>query len=98
MIFSSSGVSARLLLASFGVLALSGCGSIFSVSCAKPEDFAAVVDNAPLRIPAGRDAPDTRSALAIPPLDAPEAPRPAESPCLDTPPKFSPAAPSRPPA
>lgn len=78
------------------VLPLAGCSSWFKVSCAKPADFAGVVDNPPLTIPAGRDAPDTRSALTIPPLDTPEAPRPADSPCIDTPPKFTPPAPKRP--
>lgn len=88
--------SNRLLAALPLMLLLSGCGSLFAISCAKPEDFASVVENPPLKIPAGRDAPDTRSALSIPPLDSPEAPRPADAPCLDTPPKFAPAAPTRP--
>lgn len=98
MLRSRAPARIRLLVLSLGVLAVSGCGSIFSVSCAKPEDFGAVVDNGPLKMPAGRDAPDTRAALAIPALETPEAPRPADSPCLDTPPKFAPTAPSRPPA
>jgi len=77
---------------------LSGCAAInpFQTSCAKPEDFAGVVDNAPLRVPAGKDMPDTRAALKIPSLDAPEAPRPADSPCLDTPPKFATTPPRQP--
>lgn len=82
----------------FASLLLAGCGSLslFSVTCAKPADFANVEDRPPLKIPAGFDAPDTRAALTIPPLEAPEAPRPADSPCLDTPPKFNPAPPRRP--
>ncbi|MBM4213341.1 MAG: hypothetical protein FJ179_06460 [Gammaproteobacteria bacterium] len=85
-------------VALFGALLLAGCSSwgIFKASCAKPADFVAVVDNAPLKIPAGRDAPDTRAALTIPPLDTPEAPRPADAPCIDMPPKFTPAPPKRP--
>ncbi len=88
----------RLFLVCFGTLMLAGCSSwgIFKASCAKPADFAAVVDNAPLKGPAGRDAPDTRAALTIPPLDTPEAPRPADAPCIDLPPKFTPAPPKRP--
>lgn len=88
----------RLLTLAAALLALGGCGSwnVFKGTCAKPGDFAGVVDNPPLKIPAGRDAPDTRAALAIPALDAPEAPRPADSPCIDTPPKFTPAPPKRP--
>jgi len=88
----------RLLMVALGLMLLGGCSSwgLFQATCAKPADFAAVVDNPPLKIPAGRDAPDTRAALAIPPLDAPEVPRPADSPCIDTPPKFTPAPPKRP--
>lgn len=93
-------VATRLLCILPAILVLSGCGSFlgfsFGASCVKPADFADVVDNPPLKIPPGRDAPDTRAALAIAPLDTPEAPRPADSPCLDAPPKFAPSAPSRP--
>jgi hypothetical protein len=77
-------------------LMISGCGGFFKVSCAKPDDFAKVEDGAPLKIPPGFDAPDTRSALTIPPLETPEVPRPADAPCLDTPPKFNPAPARRP--
>lgn len=73
-----------------------GCSSMFAMSCAKPEDFANVEEKAPLKIPPGFDAPDTRAALTIPPLETPEAPRPADAPCLDSPPKFNPAPPRRP--
>lgn len=89
----------RLCMLGAICLLLSGCGttsSWFKVACAKPGDFAGAVDNPPLKIPAGRDALDTRSALTIPALDAPEAPRPADNPCIDTPPKFTPPAPKRP--
>jgi uncharacterized lipoprotein len=80
---------------------LAACGtfkkmSLFKANCGKPVDAASVVDRPPLVVPAGRDAPDTRSALSIPKLDAPEAPRQADSPCIDTPPKYVPAAPKRP--
>ena len=88
----------RPLVVLLALLALQGCAAInpFQTSCAKPEDFAGVVDNAPLRVPAGKDMPDTRAALKIPALEAPEALRPADSPCLDTPPKFTPAPPRQP--
>ena len=32
---------------------LSGCGSWFKGTCAKPGDFASVVDNPPLKVPLG---------------------------------------------
>ena len=88
----------RPLVVLLALLALQGCAAInpFQTSCAKPEDFAGVVDNAPLRVPAGKVMPDTRAALKTPALEAPEAPRPADSPCLDTPPKFTPAPPRQP--
>ncbi|MFM7396932.1 MAG: hypothetical protein ACKO42_07415 [Gammaproteobacteria bacterium] len=82
------------VLAAF--LLVSGCGSLFKVTCAKPADFASAEEKPALKIPPGYDAPDTRAALTIPPLEAPEAPRPADAPCLDTPPKFNPAPPRRP--
>ena len=74
-------------------LPLAGCGTMFAVKCAKPEDFASAVDNPPLKVPEGKDAPDTRGALKIPALEGTEAARPADQPCIDTPPKFTPAAP-----
>jgi uncharacterized lipoprotein len=77
-------------------LSVAGCGSLFKATCAKPGDFASAVDNPPLRIPAGLDPPDTRAALTIPPLQTPEAPRPADAPCIDLPPVFNPAPPKRP--
>lgn len=84
---------AALLLAL--AVTLSGCQSwkIFQGKCAMPEDFAGVVSNEPLKIPPGKDAPDTRAALTIPNLDTPEPPRPAESPCIDTPPNILPPKP-----
>ena len=45
---------------------------------------------APLKIPAGLDAPDTTNALHIPALTAPAPPaRKRTDPCLDEPPPFS---------
>ncbi|MGA0085052.1 MAG: hypothetical protein EBR00_05495 [Gammaproteobacteria bacterium] len=76
-------------------VSLSGCQSwtLFQGKCAMPEDFASAVNNEPLKIPAGRDAADTRTALTIPNLEGPEAPRPADSPCIDTPPNILPPKP-----
>lgn len=84
--------TAAMLLATVTV---SGCQSwtLFQGKCAKPEDFAGVVNNEPLKIPAGRDAPDTRAALTIPNIQGPEAPRPADSPCIDAPPNILPPKP-----
>lgn len=88
----------RLLSGLMTLALVSGCAAInpFQTTCAKPEDFAGAVNNAPLRVPAGKDVPDTRAALKIPSLDTPEAPRSADSPCLDTPPKFATTPPRQP--
>ena len=83
--------SLRPLVLLCACLPLAGCGTMFATKCAKPEDFAAAVDNPPLKAPEGKDAPDTRSALKIPPLAGTEAERPKDKPCIDTPPPFTPA-------
>jgi uncharacterized lipoprotein len=85
--------SLRPLVLLAACLPLAGCGTMFVTKCAKPGDFAAAVDNPPLKVPEGKDAPDTRGALKIPALEGTEAARPADQPCIDTPPKFTPAAP-----
>ena len=83
--------SLRPLVLLAACLPLAACGTLFETQCAKPGDYAAGVDNPPLKIPEGKDSPDTRSALKIPPLAGPEAERPKDKPCIDTPPKFTPA-------
>ncbi len=92
----------RLLLLSIGLLSLAGCGgkifsfSFFKTTCAKPVDFANVVENGRLVVPVGLDGPDTRDALLIPLVGGLEMPRSAEAPCIDSPPKFASPAPKRP--
>jgi uncharacterized lipoprotein len=61
-------------------------------SCAKPGGYEKAESIAPLRIPNGLQAPDTRGALKIPDLnEAAAAPLPAGQ-CLDTPPRYNPNA------
>ena len=43
----------------------------------------------PLQAPPGLDAPDTRNALKVPPLNTPERVRGKDEPCLDAPPPFA---------
>ena len=83
-----------IVLLSMAALLLSGCGSLFKASCAKPADYAGVADNKPLQIPVGLQGPDTRSALPVPPLNEPERPRAADEPCLDAPPRYAVPAPA----
>ncbi|MCU0759278.1 MAG: hypothetical protein MUF07_08815 [Steroidobacteraceae bacterium] len=87
-------LSLSLLLVASALLA--GCGSVFKATCARPEDYATAVDNGPLKVPAGLQGPDTRSALSVPPLQEPERPRSADEPCLDAPPRYSGPAPAKP--
>jgi hypothetical protein len=70
-------------------VALGACRGGPGGNCAKPGLYTQAQSIAPLRIPAGLDAPDTRGALRVPDLNEPEAPRTANSPCLDLPPRYS---------
>lgn len=80
---------------SFGVgvmaaVLVSGCG-FFRASSSNCRDDALYLgarEEAPLRIPPGLEAPDTRNALKVPELDVPEGPRAADK-CLDAPPPYS---------
>lgn len=83
------GLLRAVLTATIAALALSGCGRIFKATCVQPSDYAGEVDLPPLKVPAGLDAPDTRRALPIPPLNEPERPRTAQDPCLDAPPRYA---------
>jgi hypothetical protein len=76
-----------LLLAA--TLVLAGCRNSPGGNCTKPGLYTQAQSIAPLRIPAGLDAPDTRGALRVPDLNEPEVPRAADSPCLDQPPRYS---------
>ena len=58
-------------------------------NCNKPQIYATAGDLPPLRIPVGLDGPDTRSALKVPELNEPEAPRSPKDPCLDEPPPIA---------
>ncbi len=71
------------------LVALPGCVSWFAGTCAKPGDFASAQDNAPLKLPPGATAPDTRAAMPIPALNEPERVRSAADACLDTPPRYA---------
>ncbi|MET0293058.1 MAG: hypothetical protein ABW136_11910 [Steroidobacteraceae bacterium] len=79
-----SAVALLLLSASLLTACRSG-----PATCAKPGVYADAKTVAPLRVPAGLDAPDTRGALKVPDLNEPEQPTPKVAPCLDQPPKFS---------
>ncbi|HEY7754378.1 MAG TPA: hypothetical protein VH856_11230 [Steroidobacteraceae bacterium] len=66
-----------------------GCGLLPDAygSCDEPQPYESATDAAPLKVPAGADAPDTRNALRIPELPAPRRPREPGR-CLDHPPAY----------
>lgn len=91
----------RIRAIRFGLLAavaiLSGCGWLPDAytGCDEAQPYQAAQDVGPLRVPAGADRPDTRNALKIPELKAPELPREAGT-CLEHPPPYA-TTPSDPP-
>jgi uncharacterized lipoprotein len=56
--------------------------------CRERDVTRGAVNRAPLKVPAGFDAPDTRNAVQVPPLAEPERPRSPADPCLSAPPSF----------
>jgi uncharacterized lipoprotein len=79
-------MSRRLIVIAACVLA-GGCGLLPDArsGCDNPQPYEAAEEAAPLKVPAGTDAPDTRNALRIPQLPAPKQPREPGR-CLDYPP------------
>lgn len=74
------------------LLGLAGChrGLLKEHTCNKPQPYASSQSIPPLRVPLGVDAPDTRAALQIPPLNEPTPPpRSLRDPCLDEPPSYA---------
>jgi hypothetical protein len=65
---------------------------IFSADCHAPQEYQRAVQVAPLRVPAGLDAPNVQGALVIPPVDVEAPPLGQKEPCLDAPPRFKTAA------
>ena len=84
--FAQIGVVAALLVG------LAGCQHLRNIggSCHDVKPYMKAGSIAPLKIPAGLDAPDTASALRIPALNTPAPPpRKKTDPCLDEPPPFN---------
>ncbi|HEY0768418.1 MAG TPA: hypothetical protein VGD47_10720 [Steroidobacteraceae bacterium] len=71
------------------LLALSACHFSRANSCHQPQPYMSARSVAPLKIPAGLDAPETGNALRIPALNEPAPPaHKGKDPCLDAPPSF----------
>jgi uncharacterized lipoprotein len=89
--------SALVLLCAGVFLLLGGCKALRGISsCNKPQPYMAATSVPPLKIPPGMDAPDTSSALKLPTLNEPAAPRSKKDPCLDEPPSFKVSKPAAP--
>jgi uncharacterized lipoprotein len=82
-------IAGILLLCVFSATA-SGCFKSKMTSCNQSnKDYAGAEELPPLQAPPGLDAPNTRNALKVPPLNTPERIRGKDEPCLDIPPPFS---------
>lgn len=69
---------------------LSGCFKSRLTSCGQSDkDYAGAAELPPLQAPPGLEAPNTRNALKVPPLNTPERVRGKDEPCLDIPPPFN---------
>lgn len=73
------------------LMVLAGCGVISPAydRCDKPAPYAGSPEAPPLVTPEGVNAPDTRNALKIPELTAPE--KPLDGRCVDIPPSYLPS-------
>jgi len=84
--------SIRVPLAGLGLcLVLSSCSWFHHGSkhgCRERDVTRGASNSAPLKVPPGADAPDTRNAIQVPPLTEPDRPRTPSDPCLSAPPSF----------
>ena len=77
------GILLPLLTVAGGCSLLPGANS----GCNKPMPYQAALEVPPLQVPEGATAPDTRGAMHIPPVTAPQLPHDPGR-CLDQPPSY----------
>ncbi len=77
-----------LLLAVASLTSCSWMGFKGRAACREPQLPASLGNNAPLKVGAGQDLPDTRNAVRVPELNEPERPRSKSDPCLSRPPAY----------
>lgn len=79
----------RAWIATAACVLCAGCGLLPDAysGCDEPKPYESATQAAPLKVPAGADAPDTRNALRIPEVPAPKLPREPGR-CLDHPPAY----------
>lgn len=84
----------RMVIAVSALLPLAGCGLLPDAysGCDKVQSYEAAEQMAPLDVPAGADLPDTRNALKIPEIKAPQVPAEPGK-CLEHPPSYGSARP-----
>lgn len=84
----------RWIAATAAVAIAAGCGLLPNAigSCEKPQPYQSARTVTPLQVPSGSDMPDTRNALSIPEVSAPERPADGNA-CLDHPPSYGAARP-----
>jgi uncharacterized lipoprotein len=78
-----------LLASALALAVLPGCKSKMQSCHQTNKDYAGAREMPPLQAPPGLEAPNTRNALKVPPLNTPERIRGKDEPCLDIPPPFS---------
>lgn len=80
----------RLWIAMAAAAFAGGCGLLPDAysGCDKAQPYQAAQEAPPLVVPAGADLPDTRNALHIPAVKAPQLPADPGR-CLDHPPSYS---------
>ena len=82
-------IAAVILTSLLCMAATSGCKSRMKSCSQDDKDYSGAQEMPPLQAPPGLEAPDTRNALKVPPLNSPERIRGKDEPCLDTPPPFT---------
>jgi len=82
-------IPTMLIACAVALVLLPGCKSHGTTCKQDNKDYVGAQELPPLKAPPGLDPPDTRNALKIPPLDAPERPRGKNEACLDVPPPFA---------
>jgi uncharacterized lipoprotein len=80
---------AILLVSALALILLPGCKTRGATCKQDNKDYVGAQDLPPLKAPPELQAPDTRNALKVPPLNTPERVRSRNEPCLDVPPPFA---------
>ena len=87
----------RMVVLSTLLAASSGCHYLRSkTGCHADQEYRHAEQLAPLKVPAGLDAPNTTTSLVIPTVSVEVPPRGPLDACLEDPPKYKPSTPNKP--